>query len=134
MPLIRLRINSSEAKSGPPLAPILGQHQINLMEFCKTFNSQSSKLYTPGTPVRLNIVKSQGQALKYIFKPIFFYSFLKNFIIYGGALSITQLYDIVLIRTIEMKNLNYSYAKEFKIFSAKSLFGLLNSTRVKIKL
>lgn len=40
---IKLQIPAGEAKPSPPIGPALGQHGVNIMEFCKQFNAQTSK-------------------------------------------------------------------------------------------
>ena len=40
---IKLQIKAGEANPSPPVGPALGQHGVNIMEFCKAFNERSSK-------------------------------------------------------------------------------------------
>ena len=35
---IRLQVPAGQANPSPPIGPALGQHQVNIMEFCKAFN------------------------------------------------------------------------------------------------
>ena len=39
--LIKLQIPAGQANPSPPVGPALGQHGVNIMEFCKAFNSQT---------------------------------------------------------------------------------------------
>ena len=39
--LIKLQIPGGQANPAPPVGPALGQHGINIMEFCKAFNAQT---------------------------------------------------------------------------------------------
>ena len=39
--LIKLQIPGGQANPAPPLGPALGQHGVNIMEFCKGFNAQT---------------------------------------------------------------------------------------------
>jgi len=39
---IKLQIKAGEANPSPPVGPALGQHGLNIMEFCKAFNERSS--------------------------------------------------------------------------------------------
>jgi len=134
---VKLRLNAAEAKSGPPLAPVLGQHQINLMEFCKNFNLLSQNFYSPGVPVRLRVVKQVGLPLKYLFKPIPFYVLLTNFLLYVNqvrVVTVEQLYDTFLIRLYELKVLeNIELNGLKKINLAKQLFGFLISKKILVK-
>jgi len=38
---IKLQIAAGQATPGPPVGPALGQHGVNIMEFCKAFNAQT---------------------------------------------------------------------------------------------
>lgn len=39
--MIKLQIPAEQANPSPPVGPALGQHGVNIMEFCKTFNAQT---------------------------------------------------------------------------------------------
>ncbi len=41
MAIVKLQIPGGEAKPSPPVGPALGQHGVNIMEFCKAFNAQT---------------------------------------------------------------------------------------------
>ena len=41
---IRLQIKAGEANPSPPVGPALGQHGVNIMEFCKAFNAQTKNI------------------------------------------------------------------------------------------
>lgn len=41
---IKLQIPAAEAKPSPPVGPALGQHGVNIMEFCKAFNAQTQNV------------------------------------------------------------------------------------------
>ena len=40
---IKLQIPAGQATPAPPVGPALGQHGVNIMEFCKTFNARPTK-------------------------------------------------------------------------------------------
>ncbi|HYK05587.1 MAG TPA: 50S ribosomal protein L11 [Thermoanaerobaculia bacterium] len=40
---IKLQIPAGKATPAPPVGPALGQHGVNIMEFCKTFNARTQK-------------------------------------------------------------------------------------------
>ncbi|MBF0613966.1 MAG: 50S ribosomal protein L11 [Magnetococcales bacterium] len=46
---VRLQCPAGAAKPSPPVGPALGQHGLNIMEFCKTFNARTQTL-EPGAP------------------------------------------------------------------------------------
>ena len=39
--IVKLQINAGKATPAPPVGPALGQHGVNIMEFCKGFNAQT---------------------------------------------------------------------------------------------
>jgi large subunit ribosomal protein L11 len=41
MALVKLQIPAAQANPSPPVGPALGQHGVNIMEFCKAFNAQT---------------------------------------------------------------------------------------------
>lgn len=47
---IKLQVGAGKANPSPPVGPALGQHGVNIMEFCKAFNAQTQGI-EPGAPV-----------------------------------------------------------------------------------
>jgi large subunit ribosomal protein L11 len=47
---VRLQVPAGKANPSPPIGPALGQRGLNIMEFCKAFNSQTQSL-EPGMPI-----------------------------------------------------------------------------------
>jgi len=47
---IKLQVAAGKANPSPPVGPALGQHGVNIMEFCKAFNAKTQDL-EPGAPV-----------------------------------------------------------------------------------
>jgi large subunit ribosomal protein L11 len=41
--LIKLQIPAGQANPAPPVGPALGQHSVNIMEFCKAFNARTAQ-------------------------------------------------------------------------------------------
>ena len=50
--LIKLQIPGGQANPAPPVGPALGQHGVNIMEFCKAFNAQTAARERPHHPGR----------------------------------------------------------------------------------
>ena len=48
---IKLQIPAGKANPSPPVGPALGQHGVNIMEFCKQFNAKTQKQEGMITPV-----------------------------------------------------------------------------------
>ena len=44
--LIKLQIQAGQANSAPLVAPALGAHGVNIMEFCKAYNAATAVSYT----------------------------------------------------------------------------------------
>ena len=61
MTTVKLQIPAGQANPAPPVGPALGQHGVNIMEFCKAFNAQTSQSI-PGriTPVEITIFEDRS--------------------------------------------------------------------------
>jgi large subunit ribosomal protein L11 len=55
MTTIKLQIPGGNATPAPPVGPALGQHGVNIMEFCKAFNSKTQKQAGVTIPVVLTV-------------------------------------------------------------------------------
>ncbi|NSW76467.1 MAG: 50S ribosomal protein L11 [Candidatus Atribacteria bacterium] len=53
--IVKLQIPGGMATPAPPVGPALGQHGVNIMEFCKTFNARTEKDRGVLTPVEITI-------------------------------------------------------------------------------
>jgi large subunit ribosomal protein L11 len=54
--LIKLQIPGGQANPAPPVGPALGQHGVNIMEFCKAFNAQTAQAGGRITPVEITFI------------------------------------------------------------------------------
>ena len=52
---IKLQLPAGKANPAPPVGPALGQHGVNIMQFCKDFNSRSAKLGDTIVPVVITV-------------------------------------------------------------------------------
>ncbi len=52
---IKLQLPAGKANPSPPVGPALGQHGVNIMQFCKDFNSRSQKLGDTIIPVVITV-------------------------------------------------------------------------------
>lgn len=52
---IKLQIPAGVANPSPPVGPALGQHGLNIMEFCKTFNARTMEQKGTITPVEITV-------------------------------------------------------------------------------
>ncbi|MFA5516867.1 MAG: 50S ribosomal protein L11 [Desulfuromonadales bacterium] len=53
--MIKLQIPAGKANPSPPVGPALGQHGVNIMEFCKTFNARTQGDEGMVTPVVITV-------------------------------------------------------------------------------
>ncbi len=57
---IKLQIPAGQANPAPPVGPALGQHGVNIMEFCKAFNDKTAKEQGMIIPVVLSVYKDRS--------------------------------------------------------------------------
>ena len=63
---IKLQAPGGAASPAPPVGPALGQHGINIMEFCKAFNAQTQD--TPGTTIPVVITVYEDRSFTFVTK------------------------------------------------------------------
>jgi large subunit ribosomal protein L11 len=63
---VKLQIPGGEAKPSPPVGPALGQHGVNIMEFCKAFNAQTQD--QPGVIIPVQITIYQDRSFTFVLK------------------------------------------------------------------
>jgi large subunit ribosomal protein L11 len=64
---IKLQVAAGKANPSPPVGPALGQHGVNIMEFCKAFNAQTQGL-EPGLPTPVVITVYSDRSFTFITK------------------------------------------------------------------
>ena len=64
---IKLQIPAAQANPSPPVGPALGQHGVNIMDFCKAFNAETQSL-EPGIPVPVVITVYADKSFTFIRK------------------------------------------------------------------
>jgi large subunit ribosomal protein L11 len=63
---IKLHVSGGQANPAPPVGPALGQHGVNIMEFCKQFNSKTQK--QPGVTIPVEITVYADRSFTFITK------------------------------------------------------------------
>ena len=58
--MIKLQISAGKANPAPPIGPALGQHGINIMEFCKQYNAQTQDKGDTVIPVEISIFEDRS--------------------------------------------------------------------------
>jgi large subunit ribosomal protein L11 len=64
---IKLQVPAGQANPSPPVGPALGQHGVNIMEFCKAFNSKTQKMES-GMPIPVIITVYADRSFSFITK------------------------------------------------------------------
>ena len=64
---IKLQVPAGQANPSPPVGPALGQHGVNIMEFCKAFNAQTQGV-EPGLPIPVVITVHTDRSFTFITK------------------------------------------------------------------
>src|SRR5215216_1609612 len=64
--LIKLQVPAGQANPAPPVGPALGQHGVNIMEFCKAFNAQTQQ--DTGTIIPVVITVFEDRSFTFITK------------------------------------------------------------------
>jgi large subunit ribosomal protein L11 len=57
---IKLQIPAGQANPAPPVGPALGQHQVNIMQFCQAFNAQTQGQMGTITPVEITVYEDRS--------------------------------------------------------------------------
>ncbi|MBI1859445.1 MAG: 50S ribosomal protein L11 [Deltaproteobacteria bacterium] len=58
--LVKLQIPGGKANPSPPVGPALGQHGVNIMEFCKAFNAKTQNANGMVTPVVITVYQDRS--------------------------------------------------------------------------
>ena len=57
---IKLQIPAGQANPAPPVGPALGQHGVNIMEFCKAFNDKTQQQQGDIVPVEITVYEDRS--------------------------------------------------------------------------
>lgn len=57
--LIKLQIKAGEANPAPPVGPALGQHGVNIMDFCKAYNAETEGQRGQVIPVEISVYEDR---------------------------------------------------------------------------
>ncbi len=64
---VKLQVAAGQANPSPPVGPALGQHGVNIMEFCKQFNAKTQGI-EPGLPIPVVITVFSDRSFTFITK------------------------------------------------------------------
>ena len=65
--IIKLQVAAGAANPSPPVGPALGQHGVNIMEFCKAFNAETEKV-EKGLPIPVVITVYNDRSFTFVTK------------------------------------------------------------------
>ena len=132
---IKLQVKAGQANPSPPIGPALGQQGINIMDFCKTFNTKT-KLIEEGTPVSVIVTVFVDKSFTFVIKttPTSFLlkkaakiksgsAFTSQKIV--GLVTMEQIKDIAVIKRPDLTAADYDAA-------IKTVIGTANSMGLKI--
>lgn len=60
MAVIKLQVPAGKANPAPPVGPALGQHSVNIMEFCKAFNERTADQAGMVIPVEISVFEDRS--------------------------------------------------------------------------
>ena len=60
MTLVKLQIPAGQANPAPPVGPALGQHGVNIMEFCKAYNAATESQRGNVVPVEISVYEDRS--------------------------------------------------------------------------
>ncbi len=133
---IKFLLPVGEAKSGPVLAPILGQSQINIIAFCKDFNDLTAHL-NEGIQLPVKITKFEDKTFVINFKSPTLNFILEQIVMtretrqdFFKKLRRREVYDIFKIVTYFYTEQKVLVQSEIKIF--KEILSFLKSKKTKI--
>ena len=66
MAMIKLQVEAGKANPSPPIGPALGQHGVNIMDFCKAFNARTAN--DEGMIIPVVITVFQDRSFSFITK------------------------------------------------------------------
>ncbi len=62
--IIKLQIKAGQANPAPPVGPALGQHGVNIMEFCKAYNAATESQRGTVVPVEISVFEDRSFTFK----------------------------------------------------------------------
>ncbi len=69
---IKLQLQAGKANPAPPVGPALGQHGVNIMEFCKQYNAQTADKTGQVIPVEIEVYEDRSFSFKLKTPPVSF--------------------------------------------------------------
>lgn len=128
--MVKLQIPGGKANPSPPVGPALGQHGVNIMEFCKAFNARTQQANGMIIPVVISIF--QDRSFTFITKTPPVSQLLKKAanIVQGsgvpnktkvGTVTMTQVKEIAKTKLPDLNTINIDSAVRQVVGTARSM-------------
>ena len=127
---IKLQIQGGSATPAPPVGSSLGQHQVNIMEFCKAFNAQTAGRKGEPVPVEITVYTDRTFEFRTKTAPATFYIKERAKVARGsvrpheqkvGKISWKDVEDIAKIKMADLTAIDLDNAKKIIAGSARSI-------------
>jgi len=66
--VVKLQVPAGKANPAPPVGPALGQHGVNIMDFCRQFNAQTAKMEEEGLVIPVVITIYSDRTFTFVMK------------------------------------------------------------------
>jgi large subunit ribosomal protein L11 len=127
---IKLQIPGGSATPAPPVGSSLGQHQVNIMEFCKAFNAQTATRKGEPVPVEITVYTDRTFEFRVKTAPATYYIKKKANLTKGsarpheqkvGKISWKDVEEIATIKMADLTAVDMEQAKKIIAGSARSI-------------
>jgi large subunit ribosomal protein L11 len=131
---IKLQVPAGQANPSPPIGPALGQHGVNIMEFCKAFNAQTGQQqgFEAAMPIPVLITVYQDRSFSFIMKTPPASYFLKKAAkvksgsktpgtVFAGQVTMAQVREIAEKKMVDLNANDIDQAAKIIAGSARSI-------------
>lgn len=134
--IVKLALSAGQATPAPPVGPVLGQHGVNILMFCKEYNARTSDKAGLIIPVEISIYEDKSFSLKFKTPPASVLLAKAAKVKKGseqpnqkivGNLSTEQLHDIAKIKLPDLNTQNIEQAMKIVAGTAKNMGIKINN-------
>ena len=127
---IKLQLTAGKANPAPPVGPALGQHGVNIMEFCKQYNAQTTDKAGQIIPVEITVYEDRSFSFVLKTPPVSFLIIQKAGIEKGsgkpntekkGSLSAEQVTEIATMKMVDLNAHTVEAAEQMVRGTARSM-------------
>jgi large subunit ribosomal protein L11 len=125
---IKLQIPAGKANPAPPVGPALGQHGVNIMEFCKQFNARTQAQAAEGLIIPIIITVFSDKSFTFITKtPPVSILLLKAAKLQGGS-GVPNKNKVGKVKKDDVKKIAEMKIKDMNCFSVESAISQVMGT------